>query len=112
MNLERYKSRDFVGYLDPRYDGEGLRCLLADPRQVANLSGAERVPARADREVHRLEIETPRGPVFVYTHLLRNTKLIETLRRPQALQVLRTGRRMLMSGLPTSRVLAAIRPRW
>jgi hypothetical protein len=48
----------------------------------------------------------------VYTHLLMNRKIVETVRVPQAYTVLRTGRRMLSCGLPTSRVLAAIRPRW
>jgi hypothetical protein len=112
MNLEPFASARYVGYLDPRYDGEGLRRILEDPYLVPSLDGAESVPARPGREVHRLEIETARGNVFVYTHLLTNSKLVESFRRPQAMQVLRTGRRMLMSGLPTSRVIAAVRPRW
>jgi hypothetical protein len=112
MKLEPFTSRRFVGYLDPRYEGEDLRLLLENPTEVGEFEGADRVPTRPGREVYRLEIGTARGNIVVYTHLLTNSKMIETLRRPQAFQVLRTGRRMLMSGLPTSRVIAAVRPRW
>jgi hypothetical protein len=112
MKLEPFKSSGFVGFVDPRYDGADLRLLLEDPYRVGDVEGADRVPTRPGREVFRLEIDTARGAVVVYTHLLMNAKLLESFRRPQALQVLRTGRRMLMSGLPTSRVIAAVRPRW
>jgi tRNA A-37 threonylcarbamoyl transferase component Bud32 len=112
MHLLRYKSGGYVGYIDPRYDGDDLRALLADPAGIGARPGAERIPTRPDREVFRLTIETPRGPCDVYTHLLMNTRLAETFRTPQALTVLRTARRMLAHGLPTARVLAAVRPRW
>jgi hypothetical protein len=112
MKLEHFTSDHFVGYIDPRYDGHDLRRMLESPHRVGEFDGADRVPTRPGREVYRLEIETARGRVFVYTHLLMNRKVLETFRRPQAYQVLRTGRRMLMSGLPTSRVIAAVRPRW
>jgi tRNA A-37 threonylcarbamoyl transferase component Bud32 len=112
MQLERYKSRRFVGYVDPRFDCDDLRLLLEDPYDVGKFEGAERVPTRPGRVVHCITIESQRGPCEVYTHLLTNTKLREMLRKPQAFTVLRTGRRMLKFGLPTSRVLAAVRPRW
>lgn len=112
MRFSAYKGGGLVGYLDPRYDGEGLRRLLADPARIGDLPGAESVPTRPGREVYRLEIDAPHGSVLVYTHLLKNTRFVETFRRPQALQVLRTAKRMLMTGLPTSRVIAAVRPQW
>ena len=112
MHLLRYKSGGYVGYIDPRYDGEDLRALLSDPSAIGARPGAEPVPTRPGREVFRLRIETPRGPCEVYTHLLMNKRLAETFRTPQAYTVLRTARRMLAYGLPTARVLAAVRPRW
>lgn len=112
MHLIRYRSDRFVGYIDPRFDCPDLRDLVSDPYDIGNIDGAIRVATRPGREVYRLEIETSRGPAEVYTHLLKNTNLFETFREPQAFTVLRTGRRMLACGLPTSRVLAAVRPRW
>jgi hypothetical protein len=112
MQLQRYKSGRYVGYIDPRYDGEDLRALLDDPSCVRDWPGAERIPTRPGREVHRLTIRTPRGECLVYTHLLINTRIVETFRPPQAYTVMRTARRMLASGLPTARALAAVRPRW
>lgn len=112
MQLDRYKSARYVGFVDPRFDGEDLRLLLESPREVGEFEGAERVPARPGREVFRLAITTERGPCSVYTHLLMNSALREAFRPPQAYTVLRTGRRMLSCGLPTSRVIAAVRPRW
>lgn len=112
MHLARFKSDRYVGYIDPRYDGEALRELLVDPDSIGLREGAELVPTRPGRIVHRLEIDTPRGRQLVYTHLLQNTSLAETARPPQAYTVLKTARRMLACGLPTSRVLAAVRPRW
>lgn len=112
MQLDRYSSRSYVGYIDPRFDCEDLRLLIEHAKDVETFEGAERVPARPGRIVHRLEISTARGPAYVYTHLLRNDSFVETFRRPQAFTVLRTGRRMLACGLPTARVLAAVRPAW
>lgn len=111
MKLTRYTSPAFVGYVDPRYDGDGLRALLIDPTRVGEMVGAESIPTRPGREVYRVTIEGARGSFDVYTHLLVNTRFVETLRRPQAYTVLRTGQRMLQAGLPTSRVLAAVWPR-
>ncbi len=112
MQLDRYNSKQFVGYIDPRFDCEDLRLLLRDPLVVGEFDGAERVPTRPGRVVHRIAIESPRGRSDVYTHLLTNQSLRETFKSPQAFTVLRTGRLMLKYGLPTSRVLAAIRPKW
>lgn len=112
MQLDRYSSKRFVGYIDPRFDCGDLRLLLEDPFDVGHFDGAELVPTREGRVVHRIAIESPRGHVDVYTHLLLNTKLRESFRAPQAYTVMRTGRKMLKYGLPTSRVLAAVRPRW
>lgn len=112
MQLDRYKSRRFVGFIDPRFDCDDLRLLLENPLVVGEFEGAVRIPTRPGRTVHRITIESQRGPCEVYTHLLANTSLRETLRPPQAYTVLRTGRKMLSAGLPTSRVLAAVRPRW
>lgn len=112
MPLDRYASRSYVGYIDPRFDCEDLRLLIEHARNVEDFDGAERVPTRPGRVVHRLTISTVRGPAEVYTHLLQNDQFMETLRPPQAFTVLRTGRRMLACGLPTSRVLVAVRPTW
>lgn len=112
MQLDRYKTKRFIGYIDPRFDCDDLRLLLEDPFDVGKFEGAELVPTRPGRTVHRLAIESPRGHCEVYTHLLTNRRLRETFRSPQAFTVLRTGRKMLKCGLPTSRVLAAVRPRW
>ena len=112
MELERYRSKRFVGYIDPQFDCDDLRLLLQDPNEIPKFEGAERIPTRPGRVVYRITIESQRGPCLVYTHLLMNTRLRETFRPPQAFTVLRTGRRMLSYGLPTSRVLAAVRPRW
>jgi hypothetical protein len=112
MHLDRYKSGRYKGFIDPRFDGEGLRRLLVDPEAVGDIDGAELVPTRPGRVVHRLNVETPRGDCLVYTHLLCNRNVFETFREPQSLTVLRTGRRMLACGLFTARVIAAIWPRW
>lgn len=112
MQLDRYKSKQFVGFIDPRFDCDDLRLLLEEPSGVGRFEGAEQIPTRPGRVVYRITIESQRGPCTVYTHLLMNTRLRETLRPPQAYTVLRTGRKMLTYGLPTSRVLAAVRPRW
>jgi hypothetical protein len=112
MLLERYRSKLFVGWIDPRFDCDDLRLLLEDPLDVGRYEGAERVAARPGRIVHRVSISTPTGTSTVYTHLLVNEQFRETLRPPQAYTVLRTGRKMLACGLPTARVLAAVRPRW
>jgi hypothetical protein len=89
MHLDRYKSGRYKGFIDPRFDGEGLRRLLVDPEAVGDIDGAELVPTRPGRVVHRLNVETPRGDCLVYTHLLCNR-----------------------CGLFTARVIAAIWPRW
>lgn len=112
MQLERYKSKRFVGYIDPRFDCDDLRLLVEHAYDVGHFDGAEHVPARPGRTVHRIAIDSPRGACLVYTHLLVNTSVRETLRAPQAYTVLRTGRKMLACGVPTHRVLAAVRPRW
>lgn len=112
MQLDRYASRRYVGYIDPRFDCEDLRLLIEHANEVEDFEGAERVPTRPGRIVHRLMISTEHGPAEVYTHLLQNDHFVETIRPPQAFTVLRTGRRMLACGLPTSRVLAAVRPTW
>jgi hypothetical protein len=112
MQLDRYKSGRYVGFIDPRFDCDDLRLLLDDPHGVEAFEGAERIPTRPGRVVYRITIESQRGACDVYTHLLTNTSVRETLRPPQAFTVLRTGRKMLKYGLPTSRVLAAVRPRW
>ena len=112
MQLTSYKNSRYIGYVDPRFDCEDLRQLLEDPKTIGEFESAERVPARAGREVFRLRISTPRGDCDVYTHLLMNRGWVETLRPPQAYTVMRTGRKMLACGLPTSRVIAAVRPRW
>ena len=112
MELARYRSARYVGYIDPRFDCDDLRLLIESQGEIEEFEGAERVPARPGRVVNRIEISCPRGPVLVYTHLLMNRRLREVAKTPQALTVMRTGRRMLACGLPTSRVLAAVRPRW
>lgn len=112
MQLVRFKSSRYVGYLDPRFDSADLRTLLESPEEVGEFEGAERIPTRPGREVHRISIETPRGRIEVYTHLLINRRLAETFRNPQAYSVLWTGRRMLANGVPTSRVLGAVRRTW
>lgn len=112
MQLIRYKSARYVGFVDPRFDCEDLRLLIEHQGEVGEFEGAERVPTRPGREVYRIEISSARGPCLVYTHLLMNRRMRELFRPPQAYTVLKTGRRMLSCGLPTSRVLAAVRPRW
>lgn len=112
MQLDRFKSSRFVGFVDPRFDCDDLRLLLADPHGVGGYLGAERIPTRPGREVHRIEISAPRGSCQIYTHLLINSRVREMFRAPQAYTVLRTGRLMLACGLPTSRVIAAVRPRF
>src|SRR5687767_12084996 len=104
MQLTRFRSDRYVGFVDPRYDGDELRALLAEPDAVC-ARGAELVGERPGRVVHRLEIDTPRGRQQVYTQKLMNTSAIETLRVPQAYTMLRTSRRMLACGLPTSRAI-------
>ncbi len=112
MQLDRFKSSRFVGFVDPRFDCDDLRLLLADPHGVGGYLGAERIPTRPGRVVHRIEIAAPRGSCQIYTHLLINSRVREMFRAPQAYTVLRTGRLMLACGLPTSRVIAAVRPRF
>lgn len=112
MQLDRYASRRYVGYVDPRFDSADLRLLVEHAESVGDFDGAELIPTRPGRTVHRIGIETSRGAATVYTHLLQNDRLLEMLRPAAALTVLRTGRRMLACGLPTARVLAAVRPRW
>ncbi len=112
MQLDRYASRRHVGFIDPRFDCADLRLLIERADAVGDFEGAERVPTRPGRVVHHLTISTVRGPAEVYTHFLLNDRLVETFRPPQAFTVLRTGRRMLACGLPTARVLAAVRPVW
>ena len=112
MQLDRYRSTRYVGYIDPRFDSEDLRLLVEHQEEIGAFEGAERVPTRPGREVYRVEIRTQRGPALVYTHLLMNRRLHESVRPPQAFTVMRTGRRMLACGLPTARVLTAVRRRW
>src|SRR6187397_1058498 len=111
MQLSRFRSDRYIGYVDAHYDGEALRAILSDPESVATREGAVLIPTRPGRTVHRVEIETPQGSAVVYTHLLVNTRWWETIRPAQAFTVLSTARRMLACGLPTSRVIAAVRPR-
>jgi hypothetical protein len=112
MKLERYKTSHYVGWIDPRFDCDDLRLLLENPGAVGTFEGAEPIPGRPGRTMHRITISSPSGPCLVYTHLLVNRRIVEMLRPPKAYSVLRTGRKMLACGLPTSRVLAAVRPRW
>jgi tRNA A-37 threonylcarbamoyl transferase component Bud32 len=110
MQLSRFKSDRYVGYVDPRYDGAELRALLAEPDSVCAM-GAELVGERPGRVVYRLEIDTPRGRQQIYTQKLVNGRAVDAIRVPQAYTMLRTSRRMLACGLPTSRAIAAVRPR-
>lgn len=106
----RFKSKDWIGWIDAGFDSPSLRKILEQPEALQQQPGRQAILECAARRIHRFSL-----PEFPQVQLLgqyfQNPSLFRLWRPAAAPKLMRISRQLRKRDLLVPSVVASIRPR-